>query len=149
MPRPAIHALMLAGFAGALAPGALVLIRGAVSATLWGPTYRIAAFLNAGAPAPGIRGQMLLVDALVGGVAAALLAFAVVRFARDSTWHIALVFFGGFLTATLALLGLHGEFGYVVSALRQPVTLAFFVTAGAVFWLAVPAAAGRPASRLH
>jgi hypothetical protein len=136
MKRNSVQALMFAGFAGAVAPGALILLRGAMTTLVWGPSVRMAAFLGPQAQPPGIRITSLLLDALIGVAVGAALGWAVTRFARASHWRLALVFFGGFLAAGLALTVANGDFGFAAAALRRPVTLFFIVAAAGAFWLA-------------
>jgi hypothetical protein len=135
MPRNPLHALMAAAFAGALAPGVLVLLRGAASALVWGPSVRIAAFFNSPGQPPGMRITSLALDALIGTLAGALLAWAVVRFARASHWRLALVFLGGFAAAAIVLLLFAGDSGFASSVLRRPLTPFFLVAAAGSFWL--------------
>ncbi len=136
MQRNSVHALTFAGFAGALAPGALVLLRGAAAVLVWGPSVRLAALLNAQAQPPGMRVTSLVLDALIGVAAGALLAWAVVRFARASHWRLALVFLGGFVAAGIALVAFQGDSGFAAVVLRRPLTPFFLVAAAGVFWLA-------------
>ena len=127
---------MFAGFAGALAPGALVLLRGVASTLVWGPSIRIAAFLGPQSQPPGMQITSLLLDALIGVTVGVVLGWAVTRFARAGHWRLALVFFGGFLAAGLALTVTQGDLGFAATALRRPVTLFFIVAAAGVFWIA-------------
>jgi len=134
MKRTTLTASIFAGFAGALAPGALILLKGIVFAALWGPTARVAAFLSPWSHR-SIPPGASLVDALIGFLVGILLAFGVTRFAHDRTWRLALVFFGSFLVASLALVVFRGGLAQTSAVLRQPIMLTFVVAAAAVFVL--------------
>lgn len=134
MKRTALTASIFAGFAGALAPGALILIKGVVFAALWGPAARIAAFLSPWSYHRTV-GSTILVDVLIGLSVGTLLSAAVARFSRTRTRWLGFVFFGGFLLASLTLLVYRGGLGQAAVMLRQPIMLSFIAAAGAVFLL--------------
>jgi hypothetical protein len=151
MKRTTLTAAIFAGFAGALAPGALILIKGIVFAALWGPAARVAAFLSPLGPhRNGPAWATVLVDALIGLSVGTLLSLAVARFAHTRNWRLGLVFLGGFLLASLALLVFRGSLGQAGVMLRQPIMLSFIAAASAIFLLfsrPAPAPGARPPAR--
>jgi len=147
MKRTGLTASIFAGFAGALAPGVLILLKGIVFAALWGPTARIAAFLSPWSHR-GVPPGATLVDAVIGFLVGATLAFVVTRFAHDRTWRLALVFFGGFLIASLALVLFRGGLAQTSAVMHQTIMLTFIVASAAVFVLFPrPVLVARPPAR--
>ena len=88
------------------------------------------------------------IDAVIGFLVGVMMAFAVTRFAHDRTWRLALVFFGGFLVASLALVLFRGGLAQTSAVLRQTIMLTFVVASAAVFLpFPRPALVARPPAR--
>jgi hypothetical protein len=127
--------LALAAISGAAVPYLLIAVWGGMHSAIRGPSGRIAAFLSTGLYRPRHNLGVLALDATLGLVIGAAIAFVIVHFTRSGRWILWLVFVAAFLISALAMPGAEGIATRLGLFARQPMILFVLCGASLGFWL--------------